>query len=341
LAGFQGRSLPIRTPDAAEDCAANEVEDYDLGLAIASVFVIFAASLLGASLPCVLSLTENWTVVFGLKLLAYCGGGVLLTTGFIHLLLPAQENLSSPCLSEGWLSAYPSWAFLFCVIAIAVMQMVDYYVATWIMRYQKRADAEVPSDPSPSKDNFLDTVDICVTYPPSKDMECGECALVVNQKVRFAAVVISEASVAVHSLLIGLALGVTNRTNYVALFIALIFHQLLEGVGLGSAAVHAGMRTRLVLVLAVVFSLTTPLGTAIGIGLRQSLNMNGPAALYAMGTLDALCAGMLISLALGDHINAIRSQAGWLREQSAFISFSCMAAFGVGVAAMMVIGIWA
>lgn len=51
------------------------------------------------------------------------GFGTILSTAFIHMLLPANANLSSPCLSEGWNEAYEAWAYMFVVVAIVFMQV--------------------------------------------------------------------------------------------------------------------------------------------------------------------------------------------------------------------------
>ena len=63
---------------------------------------------------------------------SYLGSGIMLSTAFIHLLLPASEFLSSPCLpavfgEEG----YPAWAFLICTIAIIFMQVRKIIDRTW------------------------------------------------------------------------------------------------------------------------------------------------------------------------------------------------------------------
>ena len=117
--------------------------------------------------------------------------------------------------------------------------------------------------------------------------------------------------------------------------------QLLEGLALGSACVHAGLRSRHTLLLAVLFALTTPIGIAAGIGVRSSLDGNSAPLLLTTGVLESLSAGTLIFLALGDHMNAVRAHADWLRVQSVAIKLTCFAAFFIGAAALLVIALWA
>ena len=153
-------------------------------------------------------------------------------------------------------------------------------------------------------------------------------------------IIVSEVSLCVHSVVIGLALGVTSSGEFTALFIAILFHQLLEGMALGSNASEAGFNTRAILVLASIYSVTTPVGIAIGIGVRESLNTNSPTLLMTTGILDAIAAGALIFLALGD-MNACKTQAEWLREQKVGIQLVCFASFFLGAAALLVIALWA
>ena len=143
-----------------------------------------------------------------------------------------------------------------------------------------------------------------------------------------------------HSVLIGLTLGITTGDEIVPLLIALTFHQFLEGVAIGTAAIYAGMNTRSVAILGLIFSLTTPVGIAIGIGVRYSFNENNETALLTQGILDAICGGMLIFLALGDHVNAMKSQAHWLKEEGTVTHGACLGAFLLGVAVMCTIALW-
>ena len=75
--------------------------------------------------------------------------------------------------------------------------------------------------------------------------------------------------------------------------------------------------------------------------MRYSLNTNSVPMLLTTGILDAISAGTLIFLALGDHMNALKSQAGWLRAQRIAVQLSCFAAFFTGAAIMLTLALWA
>jgi hypothetical protein len=168
----------------------------------------------------------------------------------------------------------------------------------------------------------------------------------------------TECSICAHSIIIGVALGTTpERSAFVPLLVALLFHQLLEGVALGSAATAAGVRprSRASLALAALFAITTPLGAAIGLGIRSLSSGAGAgagsgsvdpstsrASLFAMGIADAVAAGTLLHLSTGDHCaNALRSSAPWLRSKGPAMHGACVGAFLAGGALMAYIAVWA
>jgi hypothetical protein len=73
------------------------------------------------------------------------GFGTILSTAFIHMLLPAAADLSSPCLPESWLDAYEAWAYLFVVLTIVLMQLVDYLVEGAYRQYLARRRGGAPA----------------------------------------------------------------------------------------------------------------------------------------------------------------------------------------------------
>jgi zinc transporter 1/2/3 len=289
-----------------------------------------------------------------LRALTFAGSGVLVSTAFIHLLLPAAEALSSPCLPESFLTAYPSWAFLICTITLAAAFIGDFLIATAVARWDSDDGSLSTAEPhkhavsveTPGDAPSGAVAGPCVVHRRCEDVECGGRPLLPTpaqaRRLRAVAVLLAESSIAVHSVLIGLALGVAPASEIVPLLIALTFHQALEGVALGAAAVDAGISRRAYIALVAVFSMTTPLGAAVGVSVRSVMNPNGAAGLLVQGILDAVCAGVLIFLAFGDHINAFRAHAVWLRSQgNAWVTVACLGAFAAGVGVMVAIGIWA
>lgn len=124
------------------------------------------------------------------------------------------------------------------------------------------------------------------------------------------------------------------------MFIAVIIHQLLEGLGVGAAALEGQFSIKQLLVLTAGFSLTAPLGIALGVAVHHTLNQHDPGFLIALGCVNAMAAGMLLYVAI-EHMNALSNNGVWLRRQAVWKQGLVLAAFIAGGAAMAVIGRWA
>jgi ZIP zinc/iron transport family len=152
-----------------------------------------------------------------------------------------------------------------------------------------------------------------------------------------------ELGIALHSVLIGLALGTTTN-SFVALFIALCFHQFFEAIALGAQI--ANLKTTSIkpaIFLVVFYSLTTPVGIAIGIGIHSgTYNPEARSSLLVSGILDSLSAGILIYVALVNLITAeMGANAHAFYSLSARLKLLYYMALYLGAAAMAVIGRWA
>ncbi|CAD6271837.1 unnamed protein product [Miscanthus lutarioriparius] len=76
--------------------------------------------------------------------------------------------------------------------------------------------------------------------------------------------------------------------------------QLFEGIGLGGCIVQAKFRLRSMVAMALFFSLTTPIGVAMGIAISSAYDETSPTALVVQGFLEAAAAGILVYMALVD-----------------------------------------
>lgn len=115
-------------------CESEETStDTYFGLRIASIFVIFVGSLLGAIAPILLHRANNphrrraeWVkwILFACK---YTGSGVIIATAWMHLLSPAVEALGDPCLKP-LLGDY-DWVMAIALMTIMVMFLIELVVA--------------------------------------------------------------------------------------------------------------------------------------------------------------------------------------------------------------------
>jgi zinc transporter 1/2/3 len=103
-----------------------------------------------------------------------------------------------------------------------------------------------------------------------------------------------EAGVIFHSILIGVTLVVAGDSFYKTLLVVIVFHQFFEGLALGARiATLPGRTFPTKAIMGGVFAIITPIGMAIGMGVIHSFNGQDRETLIALGTLDALSAGIL------------------------------------------------
>ncbi|KAJ3158258.1 high-affinity Zn(2+) transporter zrt1 [Geranomyces michiganensis] len=117
---------PLEAGTAAADaCSASVDGSYDLHWHIAAIFIIMALSFLGTMLPVIgrkISAARLGDLPFQcLKLL---GSGVILSTAFVHMLTPAQKQLTSSCLPQVF-QDYGSWAAAIAIFGILFTHFVQ------------------------------------------------------------------------------------------------------------------------------------------------------------------------------------------------------------------------
>ncbi|KAH8801605.1 Zinc/iron permease [Xylogone sp. PMI_703] len=110
------------------DCSSGNDYDGRIGIRVSSIFVIGFGSLLGALLPIMAARTKRLRVPpLAFFITKYFGSGVIIATAFIHLLAPAVDALTSPCLS-GPITEY-DWAEGIALMTIFVMFFIELMAA--------------------------------------------------------------------------------------------------------------------------------------------------------------------------------------------------------------------
>ena len=94
-------------------------------------------------------------------------------------------------------------------------------------------------------------------------------------------------------------------------------------------------------VLAVVFSLTTPIGAVLGILISSSYDPNSVAALLTEGILDAISTGILLYMGYVNLLAVEFNLNGEIRRESSKIKAMCFLALWMGAAVMALIGLYA
>ncbi|XP_051181522.1 zinc transporter 7 [Lolium perenne] len=292
--------------------------------------------------------------------------GVILATGFVHMLHDSDHALSSPCLpAEPWRS-FPFPGFVAMLAALATL-VLDVLVTRFYEGKHRAEVARVKADAAAalaaSTSAGASDEDITVVTVVEEDERKAPLLqphshshghshghdLVqsqgregeVSDHVR--SVVVSqilEMGIVSHSVIIGLSLGVSRSPCTIRpLVAALSFHQFFEGFALGGCIAQAQFKNLSAALMASFFAITTPTGIAAGAGLASFYNANSPRALVVEGILDAVSAGILIYMALVDLIAADflgGKMTGTSRQQ-----LMAYVALFLGALSMSSLAIWA
>ncbi|KAI1341277.1 Zinc/iron permease [Xylariaceae sp. FL0016] len=110
-----------------------------------------------------------------------------------------------------------------------------------------------------------------------------------------------EGGILFHSVFVGMTVSITIE-GFVVLLVAILFHQMFEGLGLGSriAAVPYPKGSIRPWLLVFAFGTTAPIGQAIGLITRNSYDPNSAFGLIIVGVFNAISSGLLIYAALVD-----------------------------------------
>ncbi|KAI5919664.1 zinc-regulated transporter 2 [Camillea tinctor] len=110
-----------------------------------------------------------------------------------------------------------------------------------------------------------------------------------------------EGGILFHSVFVGMTVSITVE-GFVILLVAILFHQMFEGLGLGSriAAVPYPKGSIRPWLLVFAFGTTAPIGQAIGLIARDSYDPNSAFGLIIVGVFNAISSGLLIYAATVD-----------------------------------------
>ncbi|ORY84712.1 Zinc/iron permease [Leucosporidium creatinivorum] len=350
-----------------DPCAGSPTTN--LGLRIGAIFIILVTSLFGTLFPIAskrIPVLRRAVPGVVFEFAKYFGSGVILATGFIHLLEPAaDEELSEGntisaggCISDKW-GLYP-FAFGICLVSLFftfVLHLVAFRIGTERLQemglsantgghdHPHAGGHHVHPEVASSTESSEQALEKGVAAPDSVDgasfADAQERSPLIAQILGVATL---EFGVIFHSIIIGLTLAVTGSDEFNILFIVIIFHQMFEGLGLGTRLAFLNLPPKynwVPFVSAVVYSIVTPLGMAIGLGVREGLSMSSGSASVAAGVLDSISAGILIYTATVELISHefILNKA-YLTCSWGKLWFS-LTSFGFGAGIMALLGKWA
>jgi zinc transporter 1/2/3 len=249
----------------------------------------------------------------------YFGSGVIIATAFIHLLAPANEALGNECLT-GVITEYP-WPEGIALMTIFLM----FFLELMTMRFgnfggEHSHDGHAHGSASNDTGSFEDRAKTAAsehdqqghahrigedhlghTRDHTDNSELGsdfeERGIIPETyAAQMTAIFILEFGVIFHSIFIGLTLAVSGE-EFTTLYIVLVFHQMFEGLGLGSRLATVPWpksKKWTPYILAVAYGLSTPIAIAIGLGVRTSYPPESTTTLLTNGVFDSISAGILI-----------------------------------------------
>ncbi|ERF76810.1 hypothetical protein EPUS_07990 [Endocarpon pusillum Z07020] len=295
-AGVEHCVGPGESESASNTSCDRNVHEYNIPIRIGTLFVMLTTSMIGVFAPILLGRFLKGRVnSIGFTVVKQFGTGVIVATALIHLLTHAELMFNNECIGT---ITYESTATAVAMAGVFLSFLVE-YIGMRIVMHRLPPSANVQSEErttaadaaSHGKGDGLGLADLGHHHGLSLE----------NSKL---SVLVMEAGIIFHSILIGVTLVVAGDSFYITLFIVVVFHQAFEGLALG-ARIAALPDTStpffpMKLVMALAFALVTPVGMAIGLGVLQNFNGNDANTLVAMGTLDALSAGILLWVGIVD-----------------------------------------
>ncbi|UKZ53686.1 hypothetical protein TrVGV298_007483 [Trichoderma virens] len=363
--------------DNENACNGDVVDLNNRGLRIGAIFIIMAAATFGAFAPILLARQQKMHVPkFTFFICKYVGTGVIIATAWMHLLDPAVDNLSDPCLAPR-LGDYP-WALCISLMTVMVMFFVELLAARIGEdddEHSHSLGSDSDSDPSLgvfSRKKSIEKEAIAVACP--HDLEKGGVLRGPDPKHipglpddvsyppggedhlahghehddndshgglagQLTAIFILEFGVVFHSVFIGLTLGTTE--DLVVLLVVLVFHQMFEGLGLGSRLATAPWpkdKQWMPYLLGFIFAIATPIGTAAGIGARPN---NANTQKLVNGIFDSISAGILMYTGLVELLAHEFMFNPHMRKAPLKIQLFAFGCVAVGVAIMSLLAKWA
>ncbi|KAG4098255.1 Zinc/iron permease [Neocallimastix lanati (nom. inval.)] len=339
----------------------HEGKIYPMSANIGGILAILYCSFLGTILPIIFkkkySLKEDSLIFSCIKLL---GTGVILAVAFIHMIIPAGQILTSEYTYEIFNEKYISFTGVFVIFGIILTHIIQIYTSHYLYKnsghnlhdYSSENSVSLSVDSDSNKNEngdiseeriyhnknnkkiYVSAVDGCA------EEQHGLLHMMENKEKQIICYLL-EIGISIHSVLIGIAFGMTNNEELLPLMVALVFHQFFEGVSLSSVFIEARFkRSVAITTMIIIYTLTLPFGAVIGLLIRNAIESTDKVYLTSQGIIDAIAGGILIYddlvNILSRHCNSELFRKGsLLRKNTQLFCFYC------GIAIMAVIGIWA
>jgi len=356
------------TPSANQGCPTDNDYNGQIGARISAIFVILIGSLFGAVFPVFAQKNQGLKVPqWAFFIAKYFGSGVIIATAFIHLLAPACDALTDPCLT-GPITQY-DWAEGIALMTIFVL----FFTELMAMRYSTFGHSHDHGDShshhsrrSSHSHHSTSTIPAALPLPVrttsdasghtpgndhlghtrehiDHDLEINKDKPTEDFTAQMTAIFILEFGVIFHSIFVGLTLAVSGA-EFATLYVVLVFHQTFEGLGLGSrlaATPWPKSRKNTPYWLALAYAFSTPLALAVGLGVRNSYIPGSQTALIVNGVFDSISAGILIYTGLVELMAHEFMFSEVMRKARLRVVLSAFGVMCLGAGLMALLGKWA
>jgi len=328
--------------------------DESLSLRIAAIFIIFICSLSGVLTPFVINYYDSSKIKeesVVLKCMKACAAGVMLGIAEMHLHADAQKKLSAVC---------PNYNLSYAVVSFGIM--LNLCIEQGVIIYIQSPSTKVSTNDvvcQQCDDNFklrelqsdsgivCNEQDVASVLDNDRDKETENdlfASIVESNGLRALVALYSmEISVSIHSVIIGIGIGLLSGRNnlgaLIPLIIAIAFHQFVEGIGLGSNIIHSelSLKSFKIISFVLIFSLTCPIGIIIGISTSSHHHSTGKQ--FAEGILNSLAAGSLLYISLVEMVAEYFSAPDLIKRPK--LKIMMLISYIFGVTALAVLAIWA
>jgi len=322
------------TSNYTDPFSTTEGGEYDLPLHIASVFILLVTSSLGVAIPSVVK-QMKWGPKFHgiLRVGRFFGAGVITATGFVHIFPDAVSTLTNPCLPSFFSTTYTAAGGLFAMSAAFLVHLIE-YLAINLTTKSTKGETNKAKLVVIAKEEDDDDV-----KPDNDNHEGHTHSLLLDRKHRISTYIL-ELAISIHSIIIGIDLGVTTDEAR-TLLIALTMHQFFEGLGLGYRIAEIKYESKLPAIFnSLAYAVTTPLGVSIGIVIHVTSTSTSASSIVFKGVMDSLAAGVMIYAALVTLV-AEEFSSTKFNEMSPGGRAVCFLSLYLGAGLMSLIGLWA
>mmetsp|Transcript_29205 Transcript_29205/g.73297 ORF Transcript_29205/g.73297 Transcript_29205/m.73297 type:complete len:326 (-) Transcript_29205:127-1104(-) len=273
--------------------------------------------------------------------------GLVCSVAMLHVLADANEYLSK-------VSDFP-WADALALVGILLMVAIKELGILSMRHLRQHATSKHPSNGQLEEGLLGDAADKDAAISHASHNHCDHGHVHNHPCIEFQhidftgkplqrfTVYMMEASIMIHSVLVGLALGVLSGSVAVlSLGTALLFHQFFEGLALGAVAVKSGFSLKSSWHLVLTFALSCPLGAVLGIFVSTHYDPKDYWTACTLGALNAIAAGTLLHIGLVELLpEDFGEEDCHHRDVNAPHPLARLLALFLGGAIMAVLAIWA